>query len=277
VQSIPDFELLVIDNGSIDDTRYVVRRMEDSRIKYILNPCPTNTCDGARNLGIKLAKGTLISFLDDDDIWYPDRMLKVKRAFEENPDVSAVCHYENRRINNRVDGLLKHGPWTENFLEVLLYERNCLSSCGTTIKAGLLRDLGGFVLHEEFYMASDYDLWLRMAAKNIRFYFIEEPLGEFCVTGNNLSHVNPAIPYHVACLIRKHIREFEKKHVFRISTRGLWRLFQLYSIAGRTFLNGRQYKFALMNYFRALSFLLLRPTLSLRLILNLSRKFRLSA
>ena len=70
-QTFTDFELLVIDNGSMDDTKFVVQAIKDDRIKYVLNPKPTQSCDAPRNLGIEIAQGKFISFLDDDDIWYP--------------------------------------------------------------------------------------------------------------------------------------------------------------------------------------------------------------
>lgn len=263
-QTFSDFEFLLIDNGSTDDTRFVVDNFRDPRLRYILNPKPTNSCDGPRNLGIEMAKGELVSFLDDDDIWYPERLEKVKEAFDKNPDASAVCHNEYRRINGRIDTVLKHGPFTIDLYERLLYERNCLSSCATTIKKDLLRQLGGFDLRKEFYATSDYDLWIRMAAKRVKIHFIEEPLGEFTLNGNNWSIVNPAFESKVASLIKYHILEYEKKPIFKISERGMWRLFQLYCVAGRAFMKKNHYKNAIKYYYRALFFIILRPKLIAR-------------
>src|SRR3989338_11247573 len=82
-QTFADFELLVIDNGSTDGTESVVRDIKDGRVSYVRNNKPTSSCDGPRNLGITMAKGLYTAFLDDDDIWYPPRLGKVKSAFEE--------------------------------------------------------------------------------------------------------------------------------------------------------------------------------------------------
>ena len=76
-QTFSDFELLVIDNGSTDHTKEVVQSIKDNRIKYVFNTNPSQSCDAPRNLGIQLARGNLISFLDDDDIWYPQKLKKV--------------------------------------------------------------------------------------------------------------------------------------------------------------------------------------------------------
>lgn len=260
-QTFPHFELLVIDNGSTDDTRFVVQRTKDSRIQYIINPNPTSSCDAPRNLGIKMAKGSLISFLDDDDIWYPERLEKVKMAFDRYTNVSAVCHYENRRVDGRLDGVLKHGPWTDNIYEVLLYERNCLSPCAITIKTDLLQELKGFDLRKEFDAAADYDLWLRMTARRAKIHFIEEPLGEFSVTGYNWSIVDPAFESKVAFLVKEHIIKYEKKPFFQISKRGMWRLFQLYYIAGRSFFSNGNYMSAFKYYCQAILLTIVKPSL----------------
>lgn len=70
-QTFRDFELLVIDDGSTDDTRFVVEGIKDPRVRYVLNTVPSTSCDPPRNLGIQMAHGALITFLDEDDLWYP--------------------------------------------------------------------------------------------------------------------------------------------------------------------------------------------------------------
>lgn len=264
-QTFKDFELLVIDNGSTDGTRFAVEKIEDSRLKYIINPEPTNSCDAPRNLGIGLAKGSLVSFLDDDDIWYPERLEKVKKAFDEDTDAGAVCHNENRRVDGKITGLLKYGPWGEDIYERLLYDRNCLSSCATTIKLDLLRRLNGFDLRKEFDAAADYDLWLRMTAEKVKIHFIEEPLGEFTVTGSNWSSADPAFQLRLAFLIREHILRYEKKPLLRISARGMRRLSKLYSIAGYFLLKAGRYGDALKCFYQAMLFIIVIPKLMQRI------------
>lgn len=270
-QTFGDFELLVIDNGSTDDTHFVVQSIKDTRIRYVLNPEPTKSCDAPRNLGIKIGRGSLISFLDDDDIWYPERLKKVKKAFDENPGVSAVCHTENQRVNGRIAEVLRYGPWTENIYEKLLYERNCLSPSATTIKAGLLRQLNGFDLRKELEGAADYELWIRMTAKGVKIHFIEEPLGEFSLTGNNWSIVNPAFESKIAFLVKEHILKYEKKEVFQVSERGMWRLFRLYYVAARAYLKAGDFKNAIKYFFQAILFIMAKPTLLLKLHSKLDR------
>lgn len=238
-QTLPYFELLLIDNGSTDDTQSLVSTIKDPRVIFFRNPRPTDSCDGPRNLGIKMAKGRLISFLDDDDTWYPERLKKVNRAFQEHPEVSLVCHSEHRIVNGKIDGTLRYGPWTEDIYERLLYEGNCLSSCGSTIKSGVLRELNGFDLRKEFSGAADYELWIRMAGMGMKFYFIDEPLGSFSLTGQNYSVRDAAFGLKVASIVKWHILEREKKRLWGISKRGMRRLLKLYAIAGKQYLVSR--------------------------------------
>lgn len=271
-QTFAHFELLIVDNGSTDNTKDVVLGIKDVRIKYIRNPKPTDSCDAPRNLGIKMANGGLVAFLDDDDIWYPDRLRKVKESFDKNPGVSAVCHNENRNVNGNVKGVISYGPWTENMHERLLYDGNCLSTCGITIKTDLLKELGGFDLRKEFSGAADYDFWIRMAVHNTKIHFIEEPLGEFTLTGENFSIKDASYGAKLASIVKMHILKHEKRSLYNISKKGMWRMFQLYAIAGRSYLKAARLVKAVIYFTKAIFFILRRPSLIFNLFLKVKDK-----
>jgi len=270
-QTFRDYELLVIDNGSTDSTASVMADVADPRVKFMINPRPSGSCDAPRNMGISLAQGRYISFLDDDDIWYPERLEKVFRAFEEHPDSGAVCHNEYLDYKGRYKKLLKYGPWSEDFHDRLLYEGNCLSPGATTVKTELARRLGGFDLRKEFEAAADYDFWLRMAETGARIFFIDEPLGEFGFTGKNRSSADSAYQSRVASLVRYHILKTEGKPFLGLSRRGLTKIFKLYLSAAKAFLRaGRLFETA--GYIsRASSIVLIRPAV-LRGLLKTSNK-----
>lgn len=82
-------EIIVVDDGSTDNTREILRKYGD-RITYIYqdNRGPT----GARNTGLSIAGGEIISFLDADDIWHKERLQRVVNAFLENPEAGTVYH-----------------------------------------------------------------------------------------------------------------------------------------------------------------------------------------
>ncbi|MFH1791941.1 MAG: glycosyltransferase [Candidatus Omnitrophota bacterium] len=276
-QTYPDFELLVIDNGSTDNTPDVVMAIKDPRVIYVRNPNPTGSCDGPRNTGIGIARGEYTCFLDDDDIWYPERLEKVKRAFDEHSFVSAVCHNEYKNVDGNIEGILKYGPGGDDLFERLLYERNCMSSCATTVKTGVLRNLGGFDLRKEFAGAADYDLWLRLAREGHSVFFIDEPLGEYSITGENFSIVDRAYGAKLARLVEMHMLDYEKKPLWNISGRGMWWLFQLNAIAGKSYILSGRVKDASASILKALLFMARRPALMLKLAAKLKRRDEESA
>lgn len=260
-QSFPHFELIVVDNGSTDGTKDIVSAISDKRVMYTANPRPSDSCDAPRNLGIKMAHGRYTAFLDDDDIWYSNRLEMVNNAFGRNPGVSAVCHEEYRVLDGNIIERIQYDPSTDNIYETLLYDKNCLSPCATTVKTDDLRKLGGFDLRKEFSGAADYELWIRMAGEGKKVFFINEPLGEFTMTGQNYSIKDPSYGAKVASIVEMHILNHEKRDIFSISKRGMWRLLRLNVTAGRYYCKAKQYRRAVKHYLKALLFIARRPSL----------------
>ncbi len=271
-QTLTDFELIVIDNGSTDNTRAVVESIPDKRIRYVASPNPTASCDVPRNIGMRMARGEFTAFLDDDDIWYPTRLERVKIAFEADPAVSYVCHDELRRVNGVLAGVIHSGPWSDDMYEKLLYDGNRFSSCGTTIKTIEARRVGGFDERDELSEVADYDLWIRMAKLGMKASFIPEALGEFNLTGNNWSSVNPAFAAKQAMMVQAHILEYERKPLLQLSARGLWRLFQLYFIAGRNYLKAGCFKKGTYFILMCIVFMARRPSLAGKLCSKIMEK-----
>ena len=179
-QSYDDFEVMVVDNGSADNTRAMVTGITDSRVHYVHQE-DSGSPASPRNTGISRATGAYVSFLDDDDVWYPNKLQLVLEAFDGDSNFDVVCHYENQRRLGMIQGVNRYGPAEPDMYRRLLFGGNCLSGSATTVRTEALREAGCFREGPEFFEIEDYDLWLRLARMGKGFAFIEDPLGEFVV------------------------------------------------------------------------------------------------
>ena len=160
-QTFADFEIIVIDDHSTDDTSSVAESFSDPRVRFLINNRTRGAC-GARNVGILSAKGNWVAFLDDDDVWLPE---KLKHQFElarnVNKTVGLICtDYGIYREKQDMPVIYKNRPsgWVK---DKLLYGGiiGCLSS--VCVRIEVLKRIGGF--DERFPSCQDQDLYLRVA------------------------------------------------------------------------------------------------------------------
>jgi glycosyltransferase involved in cell wall biosynthesis len=169
-QNFTDYDLIVVDDGSTDNTPEILRqftgvqqiRLEENRgVSY------------ARNQGISQAKGEWVAFLDSDDLWKKNKLSTQMEWIENHPDHKAIYTDEIWIRNGvRVNAMNKHRKYSGDIF------RYCLPLCivspsSVLLHADLLKEVGGF--DESMPVCEDYDLWLRIA-KRIPFHFIEEKL-----------------------------------------------------------------------------------------------------
>ena len=88
-QTYADVEVIVVDDGSTDDTRAVAQRLTDSRVRYVYQE--NRGLPAARNTGIRHARGSLLSFLDSDDLFLPDKVRLLLAAMEADPSLGLVA------------------------------------------------------------------------------------------------------------------------------------------------------------------------------------------
>ncbi len=168
-QSYHDFELLVVDDGSNDDTAAIVQ--EFAGVRYILQP--NRGVSAARNHGVALSNGELLAFLDSDDLWQPRKLACQVAFFTAHPE-TCICQSEEiwLRHGTRVNPHYKHrkagGDIFARSLELCL-----VSPSAVMLRRELFEQVGGF--DESLPACEDYDLWLRIAATE-PIYLIETPL-----------------------------------------------------------------------------------------------------
>ena len=169
-QDYKDFELIVVDDGSTDNTSEVLAPYEDDvRVLFQEN----KGVSAARNRGIAEASGRLIAFLDSDDLWLPQKLSAQVEFFNQRPD-AFICQTgevwvrNGRRVNPGQRHKKPSGMIFEPSLELCL-----VSPSAVMIRRDLLDRTGGF--DETLPACEDYDLWLRISCR-FPVYLIETPL-----------------------------------------------------------------------------------------------------
>lgn len=160
-QTFTDFELIIVDDGSTDDTAAVVREyLSDPRVCYIYqkNRGPS----AARNTGIRLARGKYIALLDGDDVWMPLKLKKQIQLFEEAEDVVLIyCMVEHiDEIGNK----LLHISWPHKmgatYKDLMYMPWVVGSSSSVLIKKSTFDEVG--VFDESMTSVEDTDMWIRI-------------------------------------------------------------------------------------------------------------------
>ena len=169
-QEFDDYELIIVDDGSTDDTREIL----DSYGEDIIVLRQSNKgVSAARNRGITEATGQLIAFLDSDDFWLPEKLSRQVDFFNTNPAVM-VNQTEEIWIRNgvRVNSKKRHqkpsGMIFERSLDLCL-----VSPSAVMIRKVLFKSVG--VFDENLPACEDYDLWLRISCR-YPIHLIDDPL-----------------------------------------------------------------------------------------------------
>lgn len=160
VQTSPDWELIAVDDGSIDDTPAWLQAQDDPRIRILSQP--NRGVSTARNAGLTLAQGRYLAFLDADDTWHPAFLEKMLAALEAHPDASlAYCGWQNLSLPGK-----RGQPFVPPDYENVAKAETLFAGCRWPVHAALARReavlaAGGF--DPSLKNAEDYALWLRVA------------------------------------------------------------------------------------------------------------------
>jgi len=189
-QTYKNYEIILINDGSPDNVSEVVNGYFSKHpgVKYVYLEQKNKGLGGARNTAIQQSSGEIIALLDQDDIWYPEKLEKVALAYEKMPHVSIVSHGINIRNNGEIIRTDIDGPSAENMHRALLFSGNLLSTPAVTFRRDVINVIGGFSEDiNKYHLVEDYDLWLRMALAGYRFYFLTDVLGEWTLHESNFT------------------------------------------------------------------------------------------
>jgi len=170
-QSFAEIEIVVVDDGSDDGTRWAVSAIEDDRIVYLWQKHAG--VSSARNEGVLNSRGKFVAFLDSDDVWLPEKIER-QLAFMNGLPADSICQTEEIWIRdgkrmNPSNHHKKHSGWIF---------KECLPLCIVSPSAVMMErrifdELGGF--DENLPACEDYDLWLRASLRH-QIFTMEEAL-----------------------------------------------------------------------------------------------------
>lgn len=172
-QTYRDFEVLLVDDASTDDTESMVQALGDARIRYLRQP-ENRDVSAARNRGMRAARGQFIAFLDSDDEWLPDKLEQQLEVMRKAPPCVGLVY--TGAVRRHDDGsecirLPKHRG--DVLAELLLFNITDAGSASVLMRRNVVRVVGFF--DEGIPAMEDYDYWIRVA----RFYhfdFVNQPL-----------------------------------------------------------------------------------------------------
>ena len=205
-QTYQDFEIIVVDDASIDNTKEVVAGFNDQRIKYVRHEKNRGEA-AARNTGIKLAEADYIASHDSDDEWLPEKLAKQIQVFENcSPEVGVVYtgfwkEESGEKTYIPFEGVNKK----EGNIHQELLKGNFIGSPVTLIKKECFEKAGMF--NEEISNLVDWELWLRVS-KYYHFKYIDEPLVIAHYHSDNVSSNHHAFIEALESVLEKYSDEF---------------------------------------------------------------------
>ena len=167
-QTFPEFELIVVDDGSTDETPQIIASIQDPRMRVIRQP--NAGLSAARNTGLRASSSPLVTFLDADDYFLPDKLKVLNEFLEDHPEIGLVAGHPIY-INDAGD-IVSRPPMSQTRLGLpeLLFE-NPICVSGILLRRVWLERVG--VFDETLRACEDWDLWLRLLAAGCQMAWVE--------------------------------------------------------------------------------------------------------
>jgi len=232
-QTIVEWEAIVVDNHSQDDTDDVVRACNDDRITLV-KIHNHGLIAASRNRGLKAARGPYVAFLDADDWWTADKLAVSLTALQRGFDVSyhdmwLVTKEAQRTFRKRAGSRAVTPPVYAD----LIQHGNPILNSSVVARTELLRRIGGLSEDPELIAAEDFDCWLRLAQTTDRFCYLPGIHGFYWQGGGNASSPSRAA-VSLKRLHELHVAPYMGTH--RIE----WPVWLEYGIARAAYLTGNR-------------------------------------
>ena len=194
-QSFKNWELLVINNNSTDNTINLIKKFNDKRIK-VFNINNEGILARSRNLGIRKSKSEWICFIDTDDRWYPKKLEMIKIFIEKN---NGDLFYHDLEFENKYFLFLKKkikdksNTVTRPIIQYFVKNGNPIGQSSVVVRKKLLKKINLVSEKKDKFSWEDFDLWIRIAKKTENFVRVPKILGSIWVGKENLSSLDRQI------------------------------------------------------------------------------------
>ena len=199
-QTYKNFEIIIVNNNSTDNTKNIIFSYSDQRIKYFeLNK--SISLGAARNIALKESSGEFIAFIDSDDIWDKSKIELTLKEFQNNIGLvySDVVYFNSEKSFNLYKG---RKAYEGNCFSSLLTDYNlCISSCVISRKY-----MNQFLFDENLNVCEDLDFFLKISYKS-KLKYVPKTLVKYRIHGSNLSITNQHMFYEEFKIVLKNLKK----------------------------------------------------------------------
>ncbi len=213
-QTFKNFELIVIDNNSTDNTSEIVNKYK-KKIKIFFYKINNNGIIAkSRNYGIKKSSGQYLAFLDTDDWWKMDKLQISLDYLIKGYDIVYHDLYSVYKKNNFFKNLwkIRTRKLSNPIRKDLLIYGNAINNSSVVLSKEIFLTIGGFSEDPNLISSEDYDAWIRFSKKTEKFKKIKKTLGYYWQGGGNTSNLNLTIKSmnHILKIYNDEIYKYSK-------------------------------------------------------------------
>ena len=207
-QTYRNLEVIVVDDGSTDNTEKVIKSFDDSCVHYIRHE---KNCGGAvaRNTGISAARGKFIAFQDSDDEWLSEKLEKQLEAFEKGSSELGVVYTGFLRMQGHSISYFpsKETQSAEGYIHRQILRKSFVGTPTALVRRDCLEKAGSFDVR--LRRLQDWELWIRIS-RYYTFKFIEEPLVIAHCTNDSISTDRVALSEALTVILEKNSAEISQ-------------------------------------------------------------------
>ena len=221
-QTYGNWEAIVVDNQSTDETNQVIGKFKNSRIQY-LKISNGGIIAKSRNLGINNSKGEWIAFLDSDDWWTKDKLEICLKNVDEKIDfiyhkLEIIYDNANSYFKTKKNiGRQLNKPILEDLLISEIKNGNAIGNSSVVVRKDILDKIGGISENKKMVASEDFNTWLRIAQITDKFKYIQNKLGYYLVHDKSAQKRDLSIPHREA--VSEFIELFDEKQKLNLEVK----------------------------------------------------------